>query len=147
MGGVVLQDYGSAAASRPDADAQYAGAGGRFLGLLIDGIILSVIGWIIGYVIPNGQQSGLSSLVSIALSIAYQVYFFTSTGQTLGMKVMNTKLVDGNGQLLSMGSAVVRVIGSYVSAFILLIGYFMFFWDSKKQTLHDKMASSYVVKV
>jgi uncharacterized RDD family membrane protein YckC len=132
-------------APRPGVDTQYAGFWRRFASLFIDGAILLVVGSIVALILPGGREGGLAQAVNALLGIAYQVYFFTSTGQTIGMKVLGTKLIDGNGGLLSMGSAVVRVIGSYVSAIILFIGFLMMLWDGKKQTLHDKMAGSYVV--
>jgi uncharacterized RDD family membrane protein YckC len=33
-----------------------------------------------------------------------------------------------------------------VSAIILLIGYLMMLWDDRKQTLHDKMAATLVLR-
>ena len=92
-------------------------------------------------VLERGLAGGLGAL----LGLAYYVYFLSSTGQTLGAKVMGIKVVDGNGKVLSTGSAVVRVLGSYVSGMLLGIGYLWMLRDADKQTLHDKMAGSYVV--
>jgi uncharacterized RDD family membrane protein YckC len=139
-----MQEPGAMSVPSPGVGAQYAGFGARFVGLLIDGVILMVVNFIINAVI---QSTSLGTALSLIIQLAYFVYFFTSTGQTLGAKVMGIKVVDGNGQLLSIGSAVVRVIGSWVSSIILGIGYLMMLWDSKKQTLHDKFAGSYVVKI
>jgi uncharacterized RDD family membrane protein YckC len=51
-----------------------------------------------------------------------------------------------NGHRISFANASGRFFGKYVSAIILLIGYLMMLWDDKKQTLHDKMAGTLVVK-
>ena len=141
-----MQEPGAMAGPRPEVDAQYAGFGARFVGLLIDGVILGVIGWVINTVFQNSMPA-LGSVLGLVVNVGYFVYFFTSTGQTPGAKVMGIKVIDGNGGLLSVGSAVVRVIGSWVSTIILFIGYLMMLWDGKKQTLHDKMAGSYVVRM
>ena len=39
-----------------------------------------------------------------------------------------------------------RHFGKLLSALIILIGYLIMIWDEKKQTLHDKMADTPVVK-
>ncbi|HCB22768.1 TPA: RDD family protein, partial [Candidatus Daviesbacteria bacterium] len=40
-----------------------------------------------------------------------------------------------------------EILGKLASGLILGIGYLMVAWDSKKQGLHDKIASTYVVRV
>jgi uncharacterized RDD family membrane protein YckC len=59
----------------------------------------------------------------------------------LGLKVTTT-----NGERISFGQATGRHFGKYISTIILFIGYLMMIWDDKKQTLHDKMANTLVVK-
>jgi uncharacterized RDD family membrane protein YckC len=141
-----VQDSGALAGPRPGVNAEYAGFWRRFAGLFIDGILLAVVGSVIAAVLPGGREGALASILQLVLGIGYQVYFFTSTGQTLGMKVMGTKIVDGNGGLPTMSSAAIRYIGSLVSGAILLIGFLWMLWDANKQTLHDKMAGTYIVK-
>jgi uncharacterized RDD family membrane protein YckC len=52
------------------------------------------------------------------------------------------------GQNLDVISAILReVVGKFISSLILLLGYFWMLWDPKKQTWHDKIAKSVVVKV
>src|SRR5262249_52477136 len=121
----------------------YAGFWRRFAAVLIDGLILGILGVVLGTAF--GNNAGLSGTLSFLFGLAYQVYFFTSTGQTPGSKLLGIKVVDQNGQLLSRGSAVVRFFGSYVSAFIFCVGYLWMLWDPRKQSLHDKMAGSLVL--
>ena len=126
--------------------ANYAGIFPRFISLLIDGIILAIVqvvlGLILGSINPN-LGSGLGTLVAVI----YQVYFLTSTGQTIGMKLMSIKIVNASGELLTMGSALVRVVVAIFSGMVLLLGYLWAFWDANKQTWHDKAAGSFVVRV
>jgi uncharacterized RDD family membrane protein YckC len=149
MGGARAMHDPSIAMSGDVAGLAYAGVGSRFIALLIDGIILGIIGSVIGLIVDGDPASanGTTSLLSIVISAAYFIGMIGSTGMTLGGRVLGVKVVDANGQQPSYGTAAIRWIGSYVSAIILLIGYLMAFWDSKKQTLHDKIASTYVVKV
>jgi uncharacterized RDD family membrane protein YckC len=126
--------------------ANYAGILPRFISLLIDGVILVIVqvvlGLILGSINPN-LGSGLGTLIAVI----YQVYFLTSTGQTPGMKLMSIKIVNASGELLTMGSALVRVVVAIFSGMIFLIGYLWAFWDANKQTWHDKAAGSFVVRV
>jgi uncharacterized RDD family membrane protein YckC len=126
-----------------------AGVGSRFIALLIDGVILGAIGGIVGLIVDGDPAStnATASLLSIAIGAAYFVGLIGSSGMTLGGRVLGVKVVDRDGQQPSYATAAIRWIGSYVSAFILFIGYLMAFWDKKKQTLHDKMAGTLVVKV
>ena len=142
-----MQEPEAVAGPRPGADVVYAGFFPRLISLIIDALIVGAVGGIIGSVLPSGEGANLGSILGVVLGLIYYVYFFTSSGQTLGAKVMGLKLVDGNGGTLSVGSAVVRVIVAYVSGMILGIGYLWMLWDGKKQTLHDKAAGSYVIKL
>ena len=139
-----MDDSLSVPAPQPVVSATYAGFWRRFAGLFLDSLVVGAISFILQSIFGD---SGLGTALGVIIGLVYYVYFFTSTGQTLGAKVMGIKVVDANGGTLSTGSAVVRVIGAYVSGMILGIGYLMMLWDGKKQTLHDKMASSFVVTV
>ena len=65
---------------------------------------------------------------------------------TLGKKALGLKVTSLTGDRISFGQATGRFFGKYVSAIILFIGYLMMIWDDRKQTLHDKMAGTLVVK-
>ena len=128
----------------------YAGVGTRFIALLIDAIILWVVQVIISMVLSQllRDNVGLTLLINLAISVGYFVVYQESQGQTLGKKVMKIKVVDAQGKKPTMMTFFLReIIGKFVSGIILGIGYLMAFWDGNKQALHDKIASTYVVKV
>ena len=131
--------------SRPLVGVIYAGFWRRFAGLCLDGLVLGTVSTFLTTVL--GSHGASSAALGVLISTAYQVYFFTSTGQTLGSKVMGIKVVDLDGNPLSVDLALIRVVGSYVSSALLGIGYLLMLWDGRKQTLHDKMAGSFVVKL
>lgn len=130
--------------AEPVTDLVYAGFWRRLAALLIDGLVLGVLSSLFGSVL--GSEGGLSALLGFLVSTAYQVYFFTRTGQTLGARVMAIKVVDLDGHLLSVDLAAIRAVGAYVSGALLGLGYLLMLLDARKQTLHDKMAGSVVVK-
>ena len=104
----------SEGAALPVPGMAYAGFGSRLIALIIDGIIVGVVNFIISYVLTTATGSqGLAQAVGLVIALGYNVYFFTSTGQTIGMKVLGIKAVDANGQVLSVGAAVIRFFGPW----------------------------------
>jgi len=128
--------------------ATYAGFGSRFLSLIIDGILVGIVNAILGLVLNSMGNSGaaIAQVVSLVIAIGYQVYFLTSTGQTLGMRVMNIKAVNSTGGLLTTGQVIIRAVVSYISAAVLFIGFLWMLRDANKQTWHDKAAGSFIVQ-
>lgn len=139
-------------------NANYAGAGRRFVAVFIDGLIILAVYMILGMVLGTGGLGGanssnlmlaaLSNVVSLAIQIGYFVFYQASAGQTLGKKVMGVKVVDMQGKTPGAMTFFVReIIGKLVSTIILFIGYLMILWDGRKQGLHDKIAGTVVVRV
>lgn len=123
----------------------------RFLAALIDGILVavgsSIVSGIFGLLGDAGRTFG--SLVTMVLSYVYFVYFISQKGQTLGKQALGIRVQNiETGQNLDVVSAILReVVGKFISSLVLLLGYFWMLWDPKKQTWHDKIAKSVVVKV
>lgn len=129
----------------------YAGFFQRLVATLIDGVLLAVGSGILSGVFGLMGDAGrtLASLVTMVLGYAYYVYFISHRGQTLGKQAMGIRVQNmETGQNLDVVSAILReVVGKFISALVLLLGYFWMLWDDKKQTWHDKIAKSVVVKV
>lgn len=135
----------------------YVGFWRRFAAALLDGLILGAVNFLLGFIFGSqgvsystsgySSTSPLQSILSLAVWIGYVVFYQAQTGQTLGKKVMGIKVVTLDGKRPSALTFFLRdVIGKIVSSVILFIGYLWVIWDSKKQALHDKIASTYVVK-
>ena len=141
------QNYQSPTAEGTDLFAEeplvYGDFWDRFLASLLDGVILTVCNIPILLMFPEGAGNILS------LILGWLYYALQESGSlqaTVGKKAMGLKVVDMNGQRISFGKATGRHFGKIISTIILLIGYLMMIWDDKKQTLHDKMANTLVVK-
>lgn len=132
-------------------NTQFVGFGRRLVAAFLDGIIISVFSFLVGLILGAAGanvQGVLNYALGWILSIAYYVFYQASTGQTLGKKVLGIKVIDAQGNKPTAVTFFLReIIGKLVSAIILLIGYLMVLWDGKKQGLHDKIASTYVVRV
>jgi uncharacterized RDD family membrane protein YckC len=139
-----MRTVAAASSPRPAVDVIYASFWRRFAGLFLDGLVL---GYVSGFfTLLLGNDSTIATALGVLAGVAYQVYFFTGSGQTLGSKVMGIQVIGVDGNPLSVGAALARVLGAYVSGVLLGIGYLWMLWDANKQTLHDKMAGSVVVQ-
>lgn len=65
---------------------------------------------------------------------------------TIGKLALGIKVTDVNGERITFSKALLRNLSKIISGVILMIGYLMILFDSKKQGLHDKIADTYVVK-
>lgn len=130
---------------------RYAGFWIRFVAALIDGILLAIVNYLITLLfglIFGKNAANIASTFEWIISIGYYVVYQQKYGQTIGKKAMKIKVVTYDGKTPTMFTFFLReIIGKFISAIILLIGYFMIIWDAKKQALHDKIASTYVVYV
>jgi uncharacterized RDD family membrane protein YckC len=116
---------------------------------LLDGILIGVVAGLLNAIFGNepGEVSPAATGLQLVLGIAYYVFFHGSpSGQTVGKKVLNIRLLSSNdGNPPGYGAAALRYVGSIVSAIPCLLGYLWMLWDNNKQTWHDKIASTVVV--
>jgi uncharacterized RDD family membrane protein YckC len=69
-------------------------------------------------------------------------------GYSVGQGVMGIKVVDAQGQLLSQGTALIRLLAHVGLSFIPfggIIDLLWPLWDDRRQTLHDKAVGCYVI--
>lgn len=104
----------------------------------------------------------IGGLVVVAINTAYYTFMVGKFGQTPGKMILKIKIVDQNtNQLPSYGQAFKRyllpmggdVLFRVFSLLVLITSPVELFdclwmlWDPNKQTLHDKIAGTVVVKV
>lgn len=120
-----------------------AGFWQRFAASLLDGILLGIPYFVLSAV----SSVAVAYALYLLLALAYYTYFEGGpTGQTLGKKALNIRVIDfAGGGSIGMSRAFIRYIGRIVSSIPLFLGYFWMLWDREKQTWHDKLAGSVVV--
>lgn len=122
----------------------YAGFFRRFVALIIDFFILILPSFFVGgtYSIWGGSGFGF------ILWFLYKPFFESSIlCGTPGKAIMGIVVVTENEQArLSFKQAVIRFFSSYISFFICFIGYLMQPFTSKRQTLHDMISESIVIR-
>jgi uncharacterized RDD family membrane protein YckC len=147
---------------------RYAGFWIRFVAIIIDGVILAIINYIIrlplvailgasamsGAGLGSGAGvgavlavTGLLALISIAVGIAYEVYFLSTRGATPGKMVLGLKVIRADGGPISVGLALGRYLARLLSGFTLLIGFIIAGFDSEKRALHDRICDTRVIYV
>jgi uncharacterized RDD family membrane protein YckC len=151
--------------------SRFAGYGTRLGAWLIDWVITSVISAIVllpihaihrtTAIASNGTQSTMvrfavtrqGVLLSALIVIIYGTAFIGSArGQTIGMMALGAKAVDAvSGGPIGHGRALGRAAFEYVLIFLLIIPWVvdMLFplWDKQRQTLHDKITNTVVIKI
>jgi len=129
----------------------YASFGRRLLASLLDGMIVAIPSFALSFVLTLllGEQEAITVLLQMSISIIYYVLLTGLNGQTLGKMALGIKVVRvDNGNVPGIGKAILReILGKMINSFTFLIGYFWMLWDGKKQTIHDKIASTIVVRV
>lgn len=144
--GTRLSPAGPAAATAgaPAVDFEYAGFWMRLVAFIVDSVILTVIEFPITIII---EGIGARFLIGLLVGIVYHVGFWVANdGATPGKMAMGIKVQMASGGPIDVGPALLRYVGYYVSAFILLIGYIMIAFTPQKRGLHDYIAGTVVVK-
>lgn len=128
---------------------KYAGFWIRFAAYFIDAVIL----WIVNFAVMMLFMGGFTPTepnipVQVFMALAGIIYFVamesSSRQGTLGKMAVGIRVGKANGEQISFINALGRYFSKIISALILLIGFMMAGWDSKKQALHDKIANTYV---
>jgi len=120
----------------------------RTFAYIIDGIGVGIVSGIVASILGGGAGSNTANGLSILLGLAYFCYFWSAQGggQTLGMRVLNLKVVRTDGSALTLTQALIRYLGLFVSFICLAIGVIWVAFDADKQGWHDKIAGTYVIR-
>jgi uncharacterized RDD family membrane protein YckC len=74
----------------------------------------------------------------LSFSIAYTAVLTAMSGQTIGHEKAHIIVLDIEGKVLNLQTALLRAAGSIISIIPLGLGYLWAIWDPKHQTWHDK---------
>ncbi|MCH5212201.1 MAG: RDD family protein [Oscillospiraceae bacterium] len=120
----------------------YSSLGKRILGALIDGFAINLLS-AIAY--PFFGYYGILGVYAVAYA-AYQILLQGgSRHATLGQMAFGMRVVNGNGSGIDYGTAAIRFFASLLSPILLGIGYIIALFSDEHQTLHDRIAGTYVV--
>ena len=144
-------DYNVVTDDAPDGMSalEIASAGQRFGAFLAD-FVISVLVGIVGMVIGSAM-GGDGNVVNFVFSIGYWIVVLgmvATRGQSPGKIAIGIKIVRTDGSSIGIGTTLLReIIGKIVSTIFIFLGYIWILFDGKRQGWHDKISSTYVVKV
>lgn len=130
----------------------YAGWWRRVGASLIDGLVLLVPGLLVSLL----SSSRGVVVLPLILGFVYQWQMLAAKGQTLGNMALGTAVADATtGAKPTSGRAAARagasvgfeLLSSLTLGLLALVDALWPLWDQRNQTLHDKVASTVVVKV
>lgn len=139
----------------------------RFVGYIIDWIVLFVPAFIMGAIFgammvasssttsgpPSGPTAGASIGANLMINVGgflmawlYYSIMTSKYGGTLGKMAVGLRVIDEHGMYPSFGRATGRFFAKIISACTLLIGYILAGFNPQKRALHDSIAGTYVVR-
>jgi uncharacterized RDD family membrane protein YckC len=122
----------------------------RLAAWLIELVVVAVLTFA-GVVVGIGFTGGslfAGFVVALTSLWIYFAGFESSPAQTtLSGRLLGTKVTGLHGERLTFSRATTRHFAMYLSALTpFYVGYLMILWTKRKQTLHDFVASTLVVK-
>jgi uncharacterized RDD family membrane protein YckC len=90
----------------------------------------------------------LFPVATLLVGFYNSVYLIAQRGFSIGQCVVKVKVVDAYGNLLTQGTAFVRLLARVGLGFVpfgSLLDMLWPLWDDRRQTLHDKAVGCYVV--
>lgn len=136
--------------------ATYAGFWIRLAAAVIDGIIILAFTIPLTYLVYGDETFSQTQfvlgpadiLINYVLPMVAVIAFWQSKSATPGKLMLRLRIVDVHTRgKPSAGQFVGRYFGYILSAIPLLLGYIWVAWDKRKQSWHDKLARTVVVRL
>ncbi|SFK73869.1 RDD family protein [Falsiroseomonas stagni] len=129
---------------------ELAGFWRRAFANIIDLIWLLPLALLLGVLaeaVNGGAISAAGELMSNVITGLVVLLFWVERGATPGKLALGIRIIDAEtGGTPPIGRLVLRYLGYIVSAIPLGLGYFWMLWDARRQTWHDKIGGTLVVK-
>ena len=154
----------SAAAAPPPAavngtGSAYAGLVTRIVAFAADAAIINAVAIGVGLVcavglslfhLPNDVEVVLVAIggaAAVAWAIGYFTFFWSTTGQTPGDRMLSIEVRRENGERLHARRAFVRVLALPLSVIPFGAGMVLILFDRRRRALHDLLVGTVVVYV
>lgn len=145
----------------PFPGVRFADHGARLISFILDHLIILGISIVIlaAFLIVAGifAAIGVDFLAATSVIAAivgffvvyfvYFPYFWTKDGQTLGMRPFKLRVVmDKDGGKVTMGPAILRLVGYWIDQIIFYLGYIWVLVDNRRRGWHDLIAGTVVIQ-
>jgi uncharacterized RDD family membrane protein YckC len=140
------------------AQVRYVGLATRVIAFVIDAALIDLVALIGGLGaslilallhIPGPLKTVLAvigGVVYIAWCVGYFVVFWSTTGQTPGMRVMQIRVVTTFGERLKPRRALVRCLGVLLAALPLFAGFVLILFDDRRRGFQDRFAGTLMIE-
>jgi uncharacterized RDD family membrane protein YckC len=146
------------AVSRRSRDGRplFAGVATRALALATDAVltillymtvvgVVSLISTLVGGLGPHWAVGTAIASGWVVIAGGYFVFFWSSAGQTPGMRLLRVRVRVASGAAPSVVRSIVRAIGLAVSIAVLFLGFVPVLFDRERRGLADFLAGTTVV--
>jgi uncharacterized RDD family membrane protein YckC len=138
------------------APPPYAGVATRALALAADAAVIllvfaslsamvALVASLVGSLRPQWLVGTLLASGWALLAGGYFLLFWSSTGQTPGMRLLRLRLIGRDGRPPSLGRSLLRAIGTVIAIVPLFAGYLPVLFDDRRRGLPDYLAGTVVV--
>ncbi len=135
---------------------ELAGFWRRFAASIVDGILIILVTLPLSYLFFGGAffadtkpfiLGPMDFVINYILPFVIIIAFWKMKSATPGKMLLGIKIINANndGQP-STGQFIGRYFAYILSAVVLMLGYLWMLWDKRKQTWHDKLARTLVVR-
>jgi uncharacterized RDD family membrane protein YckC len=153
----IAADLDGRLALRPSRAPTFAGVTSRGIALVVDALAIvagsvaigaaaGLVGSIVGGVHPEWLAGLLLSLAGIAVAVGYFSLFWSTVGQTPGMRLMNVRVVAQHHADTRIGfsRALVRTLGLALAIIPCFLGFVPALFDARRRALPDYLAGTVV---
>jgi uncharacterized RDD family membrane protein YckC len=141
---------------RPGGASEYGGVATRGIALVLDLILAHMVFLVVaGSValiasLAGSLQSGwlagsIGAVAWAVVEVAYFVGFWSTTGQTPGMRLMGLRVLAGSSRPPSVWRSLVRFAGLALAIVLLFLGFVPVLFDRRRRALQDYLAGTAVV--
>jgi len=142
----------AADAARPP----FAGFATRGIALIVDAVLaqlaflvgaasLGVVVSLAGVSRTGSLTRGLAGGIWLVAAAVYFAGFWSSAGQTPGMRLMRLRVVDRKGMTPSLPRSLLRFVGLLLAILPLFAGFLTVFFDRRRRALQDFIARTVVL--
>ena len=139
-----------------DGGVPYAGVATRAVALALDvalaqiivfagGAVFALVGSLVGEVRLDTLGRLLAAFAWVAVVSTYFVLFWSTAGQTPGMRLMGLRVTTADGDRPGVLRSVVRLIGLVLAIVPLFLGFVPVLFDARRRGLQDMLAGTVVL--
>ena len=113
--------------------------------LLFGGAVLALVASLVGGIQLDTLAKILAAAAWVAVVGFYFVLFWSTAGQTPGMRLMALRVMTGAGVHPGVARSIVRLVGLGLAILPLFAGFLPVLFDERRRGLHDLLAGTVVL--